>query len=279
MLPLSPHGDGPRMPIGLTPSTPFWQALTVQSRVVRALILREMQTSYGRANIGYLWALIEPLILLGLFLLAFTYRDKGDHGGMNLVSFLATGIITFIALRSTAKDVSRAPEANKGLLLYPQVTPLDTMIARGILQSATHISVFAIIILAAWSFNQASLPHDMLGTLVALLALALLGFSIGMMQNALLNISSLFKHIMSPMWRFLFFTSCVFYSMKDLPEMLQNIMYYNPIAHAIELLRKAFFIGFESPVHDYHYIMTWIIICLFFGLLSERLHRYGGAFE
>lgn len=38
-------------------------AISIQARVIGALILRELHTRYGRENIGYLWLVAEPLML------------------------------------------------------------------------------------------------------------------------------------------------------------------------------------------------------------------------
>jgi ABC-type polysaccharide/polyol phosphate export permease len=39
-----------------------WHAIAVQNRVWGALFLREIQTRYGRRNIGFAWLFLEPLI-------------------------------------------------------------------------------------------------------------------------------------------------------------------------------------------------------------------------
>jgi len=256
----------------------LWQDLlngaAVQGRVIHALILREMQTAHGRSNIGYLWALVEPLALLGMFLALFYYRGTTQHAGMNLVSFLTTGIMPYVALRTMAKQISSAIDANKGLLLYPQVTPADTMIARALLQGATMLIVFLIITFGSWLIGHGEMPHDWLGVLEALGAMALLALSIGLLQNALIKTFPPIKHVLTPLWRMLLFTSCVFYMMRDLPLTLQEIVWYNPIAHAIEMLRHSFFLGFQSPIEDYTYIIGWSIVSLFIGLIVERVYRY-----
>lgn len=258
---------------------PFRQAWLVQGRVLKALILRELQTRYGRNNIGYLWAIVEPLILLSLFVTLFIYMGKHSNGTMDLVAFLATGIITFIALRTMASSLSGAAYASRSLLLYPQVTPLDAIIARWIVHGATMFGVFCIIIGGSCFLGFSPPPHDFLGVIVALLVMGLMGLSLGLIQYALITLVPVMEHVTTPVWRLLFFTSCVFYTMDSLPYAFQQIIYYNPIAHCIELLRHAYFYGFKSPVTDYYYVAAWIGACLFFGLLVERLYRYKSVSE
>ena len=38
------------------------RSLAIQSRIVRALLLREILTRFGRHNIGFLWLFVEPML-------------------------------------------------------------------------------------------------------------------------------------------------------------------------------------------------------------------------
>ena len=42
-------------------------ALTVQGRVIAALILREVHTLYGNTRLGYLWAVIQTAFNIAVF--------------------------------------------------------------------------------------------------------------------------------------------------------------------------------------------------------------------
>ena len=36
-----------------------------QRKVIGALLMRELHTRYGRENVGYLWLILEPMMLAG----------------------------------------------------------------------------------------------------------------------------------------------------------------------------------------------------------------------
>ena len=69
------------------------------------------------------------------------------------------------------------------------------------------------------------------------------------------------------------FTSGAFYSLKDVPDQARLYLELNPISHAIEFLRSAFFVGYETPITSYVYLVSWILVSLFTGLLLERALR------
>lgn len=252
----------------------FGRSFAVQRRVLYALILREMQARFGRSNIGYLWALVEPLLLVGVF--TFGYLALGRRSppqGMEFLPFLATGIIVYISLRNIANRMSSAIESNRGLLLYPQVTPFDLMVARLLLEGATFIGVFTVILGGGVLLGFASPPADPLMLLLTLFCVVLLGAGIGTLQGAVTMNFPWVDHFMRPFWRMMLWTSGVFFTLKQLPMSAQDILVWNPVLHVIELMRAAYFAQVEPYRVSYGYVMWWVLGSAFLGLLCERMFR------
>jgi capsular polysaccharide transport system permease protein len=42
--------------------TSFWRGLSIQRRVVHALIIREIYSRFGRESLGFAWIVAEPLV-------------------------------------------------------------------------------------------------------------------------------------------------------------------------------------------------------------------------
>ena len=147
------------------------------------------------------------------------------------------------------------------------------MMARAILETITFMVVFVTIISGAWLLGMSPLPADGLGVVIALVAAMALAFSWGMVEWGMTVLWPTFERIIRPFWRLLLWTSGVFYSLKDIPVQARLFLEINPIAHAIELLRSAFFVGYVSPITSYDYLVTWILVSLFVGLFFERIFR------
>lgn len=252
----------------------FGRSLTVQRRVIYALMLREMQARFGRSNIGYLWALVEPLLLVGVFTLGYMALGKrSPPQGMEFLPFLSTGIITYLSLRNIASRMSGAIESNRGLLFYPQVTPFDLMVGRLLLEGATFIAVFVVIIGGGVILGYASLPDRPFVLLLTLFFVVLLGAAIGMLQGAITMNFPWIDRFMRPFWRLMLWTSGVFFSLKQLPVSVQDVLVWNPILHVIELMRAAYFAQVEPYRVSYSYVGWWVLGAGFIGLLCERMFR------
>lgn len=250
------------------------RGFAVQRQVIYALILREAQARYGRSNIGYLWALFEPLILVGVFTLGYMLLGrKSPPGGMEFLPFLATGIITFILMRNVAGRLSGAIEANRGLLLYPQVTPLDLMVARLLLEGATFLVVFVVIIGGGMLLGFASPPDRPFRLLQTLLVAIALGASIGTLVGALTMNFPWLDHFMQAFWRAMRWTSGLFFTLQQLPMAMQDILVWNPVLHVIELQRAAYYAQVEPYRVSYTYVLWWVLGAAFIGMLCERMFR------
>jgi capsular polysaccharide transport system permease protein len=72
----------------------------------------------------------------------------------------------------------------------------------------------------------------------------------------------------------MYFLSGIFFVVGYMSTDIQNIMYYNPIAHLIEWFRSAIYAGYESSFLDKQYLFSFTLAVVFFGLLLLKLVRH-----
>ena len=91
-------------------------ALSVQGRVLYALILREALGKYGKSKLGYLWAFIEPLIQILVLVLVFSELGRESPVGGDLAWFFVTGIVPWFLYHNISHRLSGALGANQALM-------------------------------------------------------------------------------------------------------------------------------------------------------------------
>src|SRR4051812_19330672 len=96
----------------------------VQLQVVHALVMRETRTRFGAQQLGYLWALLEPLLWISTFLIAYSVMHRKVPFGMDALGFLATGVLPYQVFANNVGKIGEAINGNRGLLFYPHVKPL-----------------------------------------------------------------------------------------------------------------------------------------------------------
>lgn len=252
----------------------LYRGALVQMQVVHALVLRETRTRFGAHQLGYLWALFEPLMWIGTFTAMYMLAGRRVPHGLTALEFLTTGIVTFAMFQNAASRGGEAINGNRALLFYPQVQPLDLIFARGALEIATYSAVF-FTIFAADSVARQQLPRidDPLYALFGLGLAGLLGVGLGLVLCMLSELSNVVDRLRGPLMRPLFWASGLFFTADQIPPEGRRYLLYNPVLHAVEMVRDGWFPSYRSEYAEPFYVVAWILGLLFFGLLLERVVR------
>lgn len=246
------------------------RGLFVQLQVVHALVLREIKTRFGEHQLGYLWALLSPLLLVGTFYALYVLGERSAPSGMTLGAFMVTGVIPYQAFRETAGRLTVAIGSNRGLLFYPQVRPLDLMLSRALLEGATAVVVFVLLMGGAALFEGRFEVESLLLVFYGFGLAIALGVGMGMVLGSLSVLATSVENWAGALLRPLFWLSAIFYSANDLPPGVLEVVRYNPLLHVIELVRTGWFPSYQTRVGELWYPLAWAVLLLFFGLVFER---------
>jgi capsular polysaccharide transport system permease protein len=213
-----------------------WQ---IQRNVISALVYRELKTRVSEVKFGILGVFVEPLGVMAVFLAIFS-AIRGNRGPLDIALFLACGIVLFTLFNDIAIRSLNAMRANEALFFYKPVKPIDTVIARTLVECGLYSIVFMVITAAIFLIRERWLLADFPLALASFLCLALTGFGLGLiLMVAGHRYSSLHQFVplaMRPLW----FISGVFFATRSLPQWLLPWISWNPVVQAIELSRHAF---------------------------------------
>lgn len=257
----------------------FGRAAAVSARVIHALLLRESVTRYGRRSAGYVWALIQPMLQVGVMIAVFSFIGRAAPVGDSLMVFFITGVIPLLMFRKSLTQGARAITSNRSLMNYPQVRAFELITARVLLESLTTTLVVLIIIVFMQAFGGLSISawiSEPLELLAALTALMLLSYGTAFLSAQIGRVFQQWSDLTSAMGRLLFFTSGLWYTLETLPPGLRKIVAYNPVAQIIEWIRDASIRGFDSPHINAVYPVAFGLVCLAVGLAIEWLFRITG---
>jgi len=261
--------DAPKLTLAAIQS-----ALFTQARVIYALILRETKTRYGEHKLGFLWAIIEPLVMVAVFVGIFATIRSGSPGGMPMVLFMLSGIVPFTLFRDTMTQMQGAIAMNRMLFAFPQVTTFDVIFARGLLEVLLLSGVFVMLLFGMNIIGYEVRVERPLGVLAACGLLSLMGMGLGFIFASLSPIIPSMKQISSALLgRPLFLGSGIFFIAESIPAAVREYLLYNPLMHMLELLRSAFFQEFESAYGSWGYATTWSLCTFGFGLLVHQAMR------
>lgn len=241
--------------------------LITHLRVVGALVIREMEARFGSKPGGYVWALLDPAAHVAMMTVIFGAVGRAPALGTSFPLYFATGYIAFLTYMGMSSYVVGAVKSNKSLLSYPVVAPIDTVVARFILQLITSTAVAVVVIgIAIWESRQA--PRINYGIVVSAIGGGcLLGLGMGLVNITLFSRFPLYEKVFSIINRPLYLISGVFFLPEDMPHPFKDVILMNPIAHLIMWYRSGFYSEYRPDALDKMYLLSWGMILLIVGLI------------
>ncbi|WP_429040243.1 ABC transporter permease [Aeromonas media] len=253
-----------------TPRTP----LQVLRDVTFGLLIRELKTRFGSYRLGYAWALIDPLLMISAFSLIFGLRNHSGFGGVPAPLFITAGYLPFLFFKNVVSKLQSAVGANMGLFCYRQVTPFATFVARFILEVMVGMMVGIILVLGLLWFGFDAIPADPLKVILIYLLLMVFSFSLGIVFCVICTLFQEADKFLGLLMMPLMFISCVMFPLISIPPQYQHWFLWNPLVHALELIRNGWIAGYNSPNVSAAYLSSVTLLLLTFAMSCYRLsHR------
>ncbi|MGN5221892.1 ABC transporter permease [Aeromonas veronii] len=248
-------------------------SLQVLRDVVFGLLIRELKTRFGNYRLGYAWALLDPLLMISAFSLIFGLRGSSGFGGAPAPLFITASYLPFLFFRNVVSKLQSAVSANMGLFCYRQVTPFSTFIARFMLETMIGIIVGCILVMGLLWFGFDAIPDDPLQVILIYFLLMAFSFSLGIIFCVVCNLFQEADKFLGLLMMPLMFISCVMYPLMTIPAQYQHWFLWNPLVHAVELIRGGWLAGYSSPNVSWVYFSSVTLILLTFAMSCYRLNH------
>jgi len=245
-------------------------ALTVQGRVIHALLMREIITRFGRENLGVLWLVGEPMIFtLGVVTL-WTVSGMVHHSDMPIVAFGITGYSSVLLWRNAANRAAGAVEQNRPLLYHRTVRVLDTLASRILVEILGATGSFVFLVTLFSFFAWVPPPVDLLTVAGGWLMLSWFGASLALLIGAGSAYSPIVDRIWHPAAYLLFPMSGAAFMVDWLPTKFQTVVLYFPMVHGVEMVRQGYFGNVVRTHYDVAYMASCCLVMTILGLILTR---------
>ncbi len=235
-------------------------SLYANRSLLRSLVIRDIESRYRGTLLGFMWAIVYPLMMLSVYAFVFAGVFKARWGGSgdmkDFVLMLYCGLIVHAIVSET---LSRSPSAILSNPSYVKkvVFPLELLpishLASALFNAAVGLVLLCIFILIqhhAIPYTAAYVPLVLLPLLLLTAGLAWLFASLGVFFR---DIGQMIGVAMSV----LMFLSPVFYPASAVPAMAQQLLYLNPLTFPMEELRAVLILGHQPD---------WWHWALYFGV-------------
>jgi len=246
------------------------------------LTSRELKARYRGSVMGYLWSLVNPLLLLVVYTFVFStiFRPR-DETVSPYGLFLAVGIFPWLWLSSSWVEGTSSLNANAGLI-RKATFPAELLPLVSVLANLVHFT-FALPVIAAGSWWAVSQGYDVGGWTAALTPAVVL-LQAPMVAGLALGFAALNVHfkdvkdILANLLTLLFFMTPILYTLRTLEGVptIHWVVAHNPFTPFVRGYQEILFYG-RPPTPGLWLGMaavsavTWVVGSWLFDRLSDTL--------
>lgn len=215
------------------PSASTWSSLWLLSR-------RDLKVRYSTSLLGYLWSILDPLLMSLIYWFIFTQVFSRTVGEEPYIVFLLTAMLPWVWFNGAVSDSTQAFLRDVKLVRSVSL-PHWIWVGRIVCSKGTEF-LLSLPVLAAFAIATGAKPGwGLLLFPVAVLLFAALTLGIGLIIAPLTVFFRDLERASKLILRVLFYASPVIYGASDLPEFAQPLAWLNPLSGIFALFRAGFF--------------------------------------
>lgn len=204
------------------------------------LSARDLRVRYATSILGYLWSVLDPLVMSLIYWFVFTQVFQRTVGTEPYIVFLITALLPWVWFNSAVSDFTRAFNKDAKLVRSTAI-PRSIWVGRIVLSKGVEF-LFSLPVLALFAIIAgAGVGWGLLWMPVAGLLQTALLVGLGLLVAPLCVLYSDLERTTKLILRALFYASPIIYGVADLPGIFSQLAAFNPLSGIFTLYRMGFF--------------------------------------
>ena len=211
----------------------YWQPLWLLSA-------RDLRVRYSTSALGYLWSVLDPLLMSLIYWFIFTQVFSRGVGAEPYIVFLLSALLPWVWFNSSVGEFTRAFLKDARLVRSTSI-PRSIWVNRIVLSKGIEF-VLSLPILAIFAVVAgATVGWGLLWFPVAIILQTMLTIGLGLIIAPLVVLYRDLERATKLILRLMFYASPVIYGISDLPGAFQQVAAFNPLSGIFSLYRVGFF--------------------------------------
>jgi lipopolysaccharide transport system permease protein len=229
------------------------------------LVLRDLKARYKNSVLGYLWSLVNPLLMMGVFTVLFKFLLNNAIPNFPVFIIVALLPWNFCATSVSGAVVSITGQSAliKKIYFPREVIPIALVIANLINYLLALPAMVAIMLLLNAHFQPVALFFPVI---VLIQTIFLLGLSLFLScLNVFFRDTQVIMDVVLTAW---FFLTPIFYRLDDIvPQWSRLVRWLNPMASLVDFYRDIFYLGGMPGLDAIVRTLVTALLVLFVGYL------------
>jgi ABC-2 type transport system permease protein len=204
------------------------------------LTTRDLKVRYSTSALGYVWSVLDPLVMASIYWFVFTQVFQRPVGTEPYIVFLLSALLPWMWFNGAVSDSTRAFLKDAKLVRSTKI-PRTIWVNRIVLSKGIEF-LLAIPVLALFAIVfGAKVGWELLYFPLAIVLQAILTMGVCLIVAPLVVFFRDLERAVKLVLRFLFYASPIIYGVSNLPSELHIWAAFNPLSGIFGLYRAGFF--------------------------------------
>lgn len=241
--------------------------------LVHELVVRDLKVKYRRSFLGYLWSLLNPLLMMGVMTLIFSFMFKSSIQNFPLYLICGQTLWTFF---SESTNMAMTSILGNGALIKKVYIPKFIFPMSRVMSSFVTMSFSLAAIAIVMIFTKSPITWTLILFPIPLFFLLLFCMGIGLVLGALSVYFRDIVHLYGVITLAWMYMTPIFYPLDSnmLPQWVIQVIKLNPMYHYINFFRELVLYGNIPGPNTWVACITSSLLALAMGLaIFRKLQR------
>lgn len=213
-----------------------------------------------RDGLKLFWVFMEPAGQLIVMMLVFNLIGRTAGYGLSFAFFMMTGIVMLNLWNAGSRNVMGAVLKLENRARLAQVSFVHAASAQTVFSVLVGLGYTSIIAYAIGVYEHIETrPHHFEIAAQAFFWCGLLALGFGLLRAVAVKIAPAAHKVYNILTRAMIFITGIFYVPSFMPPQIRDMLWYNPVLHAVELLRLGMYDQYPTTVYSPLYLQFWAL--------------------
>lgn len=245
----------------------FFRQLRTYTPLIKELVSRDLKVKYRRSFLGYLWSLLNPLLMMAIMTVVFSYMFRFDVPNYPLYLICGQTLWTFFNESTNMAMYSIVQNASliKKVYIPKYIFPVSRVFSSFVTMSFSLAAIVMVML-----FTKAQFYWTILLFFIPLFLLFLFSSGVSLILSALSVQFRDVTHLYSVLTLGWMYLTPIFYPVTAIPSEVAVYIMANPMTGYITFFRSLVLYGTLPEAGIWLQCMVWSVGALLVGILAFR---------
>lgn len=248
--------------------------------LIKQLVKKELSNKYRRSNLGFLWVILNPILLLSAYTLVFGVLMKARWGGagstLEFALVLQAGLIFYNFFNEVVSRSAGLIHSNQSFVTKMKF-PLEVLSWVSVIVASIDFLMSLIVWTILFVLIKHQFPIGILAIPIVIIPFAIFTVGISWFVSAASVFHSDLEHIIPSFMVLMMFISPLLFPADSMPQQLKFLTKWNPLTYVFEAGR-GLLINFQFPSIATMLLGTLVaVLVAWAGLISFKGNQQGFA--